>query len=157
MDDEMARRLSKVATFRDLRRLSVADNPRLGIKGIASILEAEFAPQLETGCRFGLVRRRSCPTVGGISTFVNHPPVDESQLHRPRLRRIQETVSQLFVRRRFRRTSVVGRRRKTGTRGTCSFGEQKEGIASRWKRLCSRRYRDRSFGRVGNKGLQFGQ
>lgn len=47
MDDEMARRLSKVGTFRDLKRLSVADNPRLGIEGIASILEAEFAPQLE--------------------------------------------------------------------------------------------------------------
>jgi hypothetical protein len=47
MDDEMARCLSKVATFRDLKRLSVADNPRLGIEGIASILEAKFAPQLE--------------------------------------------------------------------------------------------------------------
>ena len=47
MDDEMARRLSEVTTFRDLKRLSVADNPRLGIEGIASILEAEFAPQLE--------------------------------------------------------------------------------------------------------------
>ena len=47
LDDEMARRLSKVTTFRDLKRLSVAHNPRLGIDGIASILEAEFAPQLE--------------------------------------------------------------------------------------------------------------
>ena len=34
MDDEMARRLSKVATFRDVKRLSVADNPRLGIEGL---------------------------------------------------------------------------------------------------------------------------
>lgn len=47
MDDEMARSLSKVTTFRDLKRLSVADNPGLGIDGIASLLEAEFAPQLD--------------------------------------------------------------------------------------------------------------
>jgi uncharacterized protein (TIGR02996 family) len=53
MDDEMARSLSKVATFRDLKRLSVADNPDLGIEGIVSLLEAEFAPRLEVlavGC-----------------------------------------------------------------------------------------------------------
>ena len=53
MDDEMARGLSKVATFRDLKRLSVADNPDLGIEGIASLLEAEFAPRLDVlavGC-----------------------------------------------------------------------------------------------------------
>ena len=47
MDDEMARRLSEVATFRDLKRLSVDDNAHLGIEGIASILQAEFAPRLE--------------------------------------------------------------------------------------------------------------
>ena len=47
MDDEMAKRLSEVATFRNLKRLSIDDNPRLGIEGIASILEAEFASHLE--------------------------------------------------------------------------------------------------------------
>lgn len=36
LDDEMAQRLSKVSTFRGLKRLSVVDNPRLGINGIAS-------------------------------------------------------------------------------------------------------------------------
>ena len=53
MDDDMARCLSKVATFRDLKRLSVADNPDLGIEGIACLLEAQFAPRLEVlavGC-----------------------------------------------------------------------------------------------------------
>jgi hypothetical protein len=57
MDDDMARSLSQVATLRDLQRLSVADNPDLGIDGIACLLEAEFAPRLEllaVGCgRFG--------------------------------------------------------------------------------------------------------
>ncbi len=47
MDDEMARRLSEVATFRQLKRLSLADNWRLGPVGIAAILQAEFAPRLE--------------------------------------------------------------------------------------------------------------
>jgi uncharacterized protein (TIGR02996 family) len=47
LDDEMAHCLSKVSTFRDLKRLSVVDNPRLGINGIASLLNAKFAPQLE--------------------------------------------------------------------------------------------------------------
>jgi uncharacterized protein (TIGR02996 family) len=47
MDDEMARRLSKVATFRSLKRLSVADNPRIGIDGIAALLQAEFISRLE--------------------------------------------------------------------------------------------------------------
>jgi uncharacterized protein (TIGR02996 family) len=47
MDDEMAKRLSDVATFRNLKRLSIDDNPRLGIAGIAFILKAEFASHLE--------------------------------------------------------------------------------------------------------------
>ncbi len=47
MDDEMARRLSKVTTFRDLKRLSVSGNRSLGTAGIRSILQAEFAPRLE--------------------------------------------------------------------------------------------------------------
>jgi uncharacterized protein (TIGR02996 family) len=47
MDDEMARRLSEVTTFRNLKRLSVAENRRLGTAGITAILQAEFAPRLE--------------------------------------------------------------------------------------------------------------
>jgi len=47
MDDEMARSLSKVTTFRELKHLSVADNPRLGVDGIASLLDAEYAARLE--------------------------------------------------------------------------------------------------------------
>ena len=53
MDDEMAQGSSQVTTLRDLKRLSVADNPDLGIEGIACLLEAEFAPRLEAlavGC-----------------------------------------------------------------------------------------------------------
>jgi hypothetical protein len=49
----MARELSKVATFRDLKRLSVDDNPDLSVLGIAFLFEAEFAPRLDelaTGC-----------------------------------------------------------------------------------------------------------
>lgn len=47
LDDEMAQCLGKVSTFRDLKRLSVVDNPRLEINGFASLLNAKFAPQLE--------------------------------------------------------------------------------------------------------------
>ncbi len=47
MDDEMARRLSEVTTFRNLKRLSVSDNRSLGTAGITAILQAEFAPRLE--------------------------------------------------------------------------------------------------------------
>ncbi|TVS18353.1 MAG: hypothetical protein EA424_11060 [Planctomycetaceae bacterium] len=47
MDDEMARRLGEVTTFRNLKRLSVAHNRRLGTAGITAILQAEFAPRLE--------------------------------------------------------------------------------------------------------------
>ncbi len=48
MDDEMARRLSKVTTFRNLKRLSVCGNRSLGSAGMWSILQSEFAPRLET-------------------------------------------------------------------------------------------------------------
>lgn len=47
MDDEMARRLSDATTFRNLRRLSVAHNRRVGTAGMTAILQAEFAPRLE--------------------------------------------------------------------------------------------------------------
>lgn len=47
MNDEMTRRLSEVTTFRNLKRLSVANNRRLGTAGITAILQAEFAPRLE--------------------------------------------------------------------------------------------------------------
>ncbi len=47
MDDEMARRLGKVTTFRNLKRLSLSGNRSLGTAGITAILQAEFAPRLE--------------------------------------------------------------------------------------------------------------
>jgi hypothetical protein len=47
MDDDMARRLSEVTTFRNLKRLSVTHNRRLGTAGITAILQAPFAPRLE--------------------------------------------------------------------------------------------------------------
>jgi uncharacterized protein (TIGR02996 family) len=48
MDDEMARKFSEVATLHHLKRLSLAGNCRLGRAGIAAILQAEFAPRLES-------------------------------------------------------------------------------------------------------------
>jgi hypothetical protein len=79
MDDEMARCLSRVATFRDSKRLSVADNPDLGIEEIACLLEAEFALRLEAPDPVtARAVPRACgarPTPDAADPWVGVPPV----------------------------------------------------------------------------------
>lgn len=82
MDDEMARRLSEVTTFRNLKRLSVSGNRSLGTAGITAILQAEFAPRLEA-LEFAHDRLDASRIKRLIESIVSADVTGSDRVHRP--------------------------------------------------------------------------